>query len=349
MTLAFLTRDWNTDGNSIVPGGCTYYRCYLPAAVSGQRARLGKPVFDPFKGFGVQESGRTALYGFNTVILKLLMDRATSKQMDLARHNCKQRFIVDIDDYYQGLTPANKAYDLTHPDQNKKTNRDYYEQVIANADLITVSTPFLLDYYSNRYPNVVMVRNGVNLNQFNPIVHQQKKPVLGWAGATSYRNNDLEQLREWLPDFLEEHNLTFHHAGDSPDAPTFAEVTGINPRRVTTSPLVPITKYANGFKFDIGIVPLNNIPFNEAKSNIKGLEYAAAGIPFVASDLPEYRLLHETGVGELARTAVEWQQAVLRLLDWQHRKNRSQTALTIVRNQWSIEQRAGEWRDVFRD
>lgn len=349
MTIAFLTRDFTEVGATIIPGGCAYYRCYLPAAVSGQRAKIGKPIFDPIKGFGVKETNQTALFGFKTVMLKLLMDRATSKQMDLARHNAKQQFIVDIDDYYQGLTPANRAYGLTDPEENKKTNRDYYEQVIANADMITVSTPYLYDYYSNRYPNVRMIRNSVNINQFlDNKPNHNNTPTLGWAGATNYRNNDLEQLREWLPDFLEENNLMFHHAGHSEDAPPFAEVTGVNPKRVTTSPIVPITEYARGLSFDIGVVPLNNIPFNEAKSNIKGLEYAAAGIPFIASDLPEYRLLHEDGVGSLATTPQEWKAAAERLLDRRTRAVESKRIRDTVSQKWSIEQRAGEWSELFR-
>lgn len=316
-------------------------------AVTGNR-HLGTPVFDPMRGFGVKDTYNTGLFGFDTVVLKLIMSRWTPKQIELAQ-KLGQRIIVDIDDYYQGLTPANKAYEITHPEQNKKTNREHYEKVIAAADLITVSTPFLLDYYSNLYPNVRMIRNGVNMAQFKPVTQRERKPVFGWAGSTEYRNNDLEQLREWLPDFLEEHNLKFHHAGHLESAPSLAEITGISSRRITTSPLVPITGYAAGFKFDIGIVPLNNIPFNEAKSNIKGLEYSAAGIPFIASDLPEYRLLAEDGVGVLATTAEEWRTAATAFLDYHYRKRTAKRALETLPNRWTIEARAKEWYDLLRN
>ena len=57
-------------------------------------------------------------------------------------------------------------------------------------------------------------------------------------------------------------------------------------------------------------------PFNEAKSWIKGLEYTAAGIPFVASPSVEYkRLKKKYGVGRLAKNQGEWIKQVEALRD----------------------------------
>ncbi len=173
------------------------------------------------------------------------------------------------------------------------------------------------------------------------------KPIIGWAGAVDYRGGDLETLRCWLPDFLERHDLAFHHAGHSPTAPSFADVAGINPDRLITTPIVPIDRYAAMLQFDIGIVPLNDIPFNHAKSNIKGLEYAASGIPFVAAGTPEYRLLAEDGVGRVAGTDSEWVSHMEELLDYSVRKRESALSRTKVLSDWSIQARAAEWQSVF--
>lgn len=345
MSVAFISSDFHIINGTLSPGGCGYYRCILPMLVCGQRAHAGQEAWDATRGFGIKDSSNTAIFGFTNVMLKLMMLRWTPKQIELAQ-NLGQKIYCDIDDYYQGLTPANKAYTETHAEHNKVQNREHYERVIATVDTLTVSTPFLLNHYSQQRDNVVMVRNGVNMNQFTP-VKQNKKPILGWTGATNYRNNDLEQLRDWLPDFLEQHDLTFHHAGHTPDSPSFADITGINPCRLTTSPLVRIDLYPTGFKFDIGLIPLNNIPFNEAKSNIKGIEMIAAGIPFIASDLPEYRLLHEDGVGLLANTTDDWVAHATALLDWDYRKKEAKRQRQIVSDRWSIEARAEDWRNVF--
>jgi glycosyltransferase involved in cell wall biosynthesis len=210
-----------------------------------------------------------------------------------------------------------------------------------------VSTPFLYDFYSKQRDNVHLIRNGVSHRQFTRRKQHSTKPVIGWAGAVNYRNNDLEQLRAWLPDFLERHDLMFHHAGHDPEAPSFADISGINPNRLTTSPIVTIAKYADGLKFDIGIVPLNDIPFNYAKSNIKGLEYVASGIPFIASDLPEYRILHEDGAGRIATTPEEWEGNMQELLSYRVRKQEAARSYEVVAASWIMESRAEEWAKVF--
>lgn len=346
MSIAFLSNDWNGQFPYLTPGGCTFYRCTLPMSVLRERAAVGVPVWDPLRGLGVKETIGTGIFGWKTVVLKLVMQREYVRFVELAQQ-LGQYIVVDIDDYYQGLTPANAAYHDSDPENNRRTNRDNYEDIIQRADMLTVSTPFLFDYYNKIHKNVKIVRNGVNLYMFQPEPRINRQPVLGWTGSTRYRNNDLEQLSQWLPDYLEDHDLKIHHAGHADGSPTFAELTGVNPRRVQTSPLRPITKYADGFVFDIGLVPLNDIPFNHAKSNIKGLEYVAAGIPFVASDTPEYRLLHEGGVGALARSPEEWATQITTLLDRQHRKRTARWQYQIVERDWTIEARAKEWQDVL--
>lgn len=343
MKIAFLTRDIH--GLPPVPGGCAYYRCYLPMhalAANGHRVSMGFPVYDPIRGYGVRERDGYGVFGFDTIVLKLIMDKPAATQMRLAKNNTGQRFIVDVDDFYQGLTPANKAYTLSHPDINPWSNRDHYENVISEADTVTVSTPFLYDYYKERHPDVRLVRNAVNVQMFDQRL-QADKPLFGWAGATNFRNNDLEQLADWLPAFLEEHDLMFHHAGASDNAPAFHDITGVDPDRMIYTPLTNILGYADGFRFDVGIVPLSDIPFNHAKSNIKGLEYASAGIPFIASDLPEYRILHTDGAGALARTADEWRGAAEVMLSRSIRlKEASRGRQTVLRN-WSLEARQDDW------
>lgn len=346
MAVAFLTRDFNGRFPNLTPAGCAYYRCLLPMTVANKQARMGIPAWDPDKGFGVMNTETTGVFGFDTVVLKLIMDRWTPRQIELAQA-LGQRIIVDIDDFHEGLTPANKAYDLTHPENNKKSNRENYKIVIEKADTIVVSTPFLYDFYSKQRDNVHLIRNGISPKQFTRRKQRSTKPVIGWAGAVNYRNNDLEQLRAWLPDFLDRHDLMFHHAGHELNAPSFADISGINPNRLTTSPIVTIAKYADGLKFDIGLVPLNDIPFNHAKSNIKGLEYVASGIPFIASDLPEYRILHEDGAGRIATTPEQWEGHLQELLNYRIRKQEAARSYEVVAASWTIESRAEDWAKIL--
>ena len=315
--MVFLTRDWTPGCNPPVPGGCAWYRCCLPMqalAGYGVDTRMGLPVFNPDHGFGVEVGQGRAEVGFDVAVLKLLMDKPIPAMIRRAQLR-GQKVIVDVDDHYDALHPDNIAAEGSSEEANRGHNREHYRRSIMAADAVTVTTPELLEHYSRLRDNVFMVRNGVLDNDFiRRPTHDGRHPTIGWVGGIPWRSGDLETLRSWLPDFLEEYDLGFHHAGhaevvpgtDRPVKPIW-ELAGIPRDRVTTQPLVPMNQYRDLFtQFDIGLVPLLDIPFNRAKSTIKGQEYAAAGIPFVAQDLPEYVRLSEMGVGRVAHTADDW-------------------------------------------
>lgn len=112
--------------------------------------------------------------------------------------------------------------------------------------------------------------------------------------------------------------------------------------------MVPLYDLPNVYaNFDIGIVPLNDIPFNRAKSFIKGLEYAAAGIPFVASNLPEYKYLADAGVGRVASLREEWEHHLDSFMNVAKREEESRKARVVVSKKFSIKQTAPQWIEVF--
>jgi len=315
--------------------------------MSGYEGSFGPPAFDAIHGFGVRETTETARFGFKVAVLKLLMERWVPKQIELAKR-VGQKIVVDIDDFYPGLHEANQAYQATDPKQHKIRNRDIYERVIEMADMLVVTTPFLYDYYKNVNPNIMMVRNGVSPAQFERKQVTVKPPVIGWVGAVPWRSNDLEPLREWLPAFLEANNLHFHHAGVAPGAKSFAEIVGIPAERFSSTPMVPMDNYQFLFKpIDVGIVPLADIPFNHAKSTIKGLEYVASGIPFVAQSLPEYQRLADMGVGRVATTSEDWQRELGRYLNSRLRAKEEADNWVSMMHEHAIDCRRKDWQAVI--
>jgi glycosyltransferase involved in cell wall biosynthesis len=61
-------------------------------------------------------------------------------------------------------------------------------------------------------------------------------------------------------------------------------------------------------------VPLDDIAFNEAKSGLKMLEYAALGVPVIASPTSDNARLHGAGIGVLASKPKHWASLLRRLL-----------------------------------
>lgn len=347
MRYAFITEDVYPWNGRLIPGGCAYYRLKLPMNVVKHNAVFGPPAWTAETGFGVVLHDSKAVFGFDVVVMKMLMARWIPMQMQRAKE-LGQRIIVDMDDAFDHLHEDNLAYHTTDPKQNKVNNREHLWSVLREADLVTVSTPFLFDYYSGHLPNVVMVRNAINPTQFQPRKHTTRKPIIGWVGAMGWRSNDIETLQDWFPDFVEQHDLTVFHGGYEPQYRSFADASGVKPERVIEYPMLPLTEYHEFFHhFDIGIVPLSFIPFNEAKSNIKGLEYASGNIPFVAAATGEYRWLETQGIGRTSATPEEWVHHLTELLDYRTRKREAAVQRTLALTEQSITARAHEWAEVF--
>ena len=348
MRVAFLTKEFTQTNNlTFVPGGCAYYRALLPQQMCMYDSEFGLPAWTGERGFGVKTGPNTANFGFDVVVLKLLMDRWIPHQIQVAQ-SLGQKIIVDVDDYYEGLHEDNHAFKVTSAEINKVSNREHYKKIIEAADIVTVTTPFLQKHYESQERPIVLLRNAIRPSQFpTQRKHRSGLPVLGWAGAMAWRSNDAETAHPWLQEFLEEHDLLFHHAGHMPDAPVFAEKAQVDPERMVLSPMKPINEYASMLNFDIGLVFLSDIPFNQAKSALKGLEYAAAGIPFVAYATDEYKWLADQGIGRVATTPEEWKRHLTELLDHKVRRREAAVNRSLVIKSHSIDIRAEEWNRLF--
>ncbi len=112
--------------------------------------------------------------------------------------------------------------------------------------------------------------------------------------------------------------------------------------------MAPILSYPRLFEpIDIGIIPLNDIPFNHAKSFIKGLEYVAAGIPFIASYSPEYQYLAEQGIGRVANSPEEWLHHLNELIKPQMRVDEANENYSLLKD-FSMDARGDDWDATMR-
>jgi len=348
--VAFVTDFFSGVNFPLSPNGVSYYRCVLPSHTLSGRVNVGRPAWTGSEGFGVVTSAERASFYYDTVVLKGLHSRGIPLQMKMAQ-DLGQRLIVDVDDLNDQLPEWHPAAPAWNPATAKVTNTEYFIQTILQADAVTVSTQFLYDRYSQMRDNVHLIRNAVNLDVMTQHAQSGSKPVIGWVGHVGKRSADIESLRWWLPEFLESNDLIFHHSGDDGDitSRSFAEAAGFRTERATTIPVQAIESYfKSSFTFDIGIVPMVDEPFNRAKSFLKGLEYAASGIPFVAQALPEYEYLADMGIGRIAHTPEDWVEQLTALLNPKVRKAEAAANLALVKRHHTMESTADEWRAVLQ-
>jgi hypothetical protein len=127
-----------------------------------------------------------------------------------------------------------------------------------------------------------------------------------------------------------------------------AEALNIDPDKITGYTGARPEYYGNLFMpMDIGIVPLQPSPFNEAKSNLKGLEYALSGVPFVASNTQEYRDLADAGAGRVAKNNKEWLKNLKQLLDPEVREFEREKNYKTVAEKYNIFTVKYKWSEAI--
>jgi glycosyltransferase involved in cell wall biosynthesis len=113
---------------------------------------------------------------------------------------------------------------------------------------------------------------------------------------------------------------------------------GIEHERYRCEEALPIESLTRRLAdFDIGIVPLAAIPFNLGRSNVKAREYAAAGVPWLASPVGAYERLGRDEGGQLVEDG-EWFDALDALI----RSRRERRKLAKNAKAWA--KRETMWR-----
>src|SRR5205085_5405574 len=235
----------------------------------------------------------------------------------------------------------NRAFWGSHEKVNPRENRTHYRKILQQSDLITVSTPYLAERLE-RFGRTVVIRNAIDLERFSWGAEEEPLTV-GWVGATAWRSGDLETLQGVIGPFIRQHGMKFIHSGHAPNVQTAAEALGLQEEEVIKRPMASIHDYPNLFGgITIGVVPLRLTAFNYSKSAIKGMEYAASGIPFVAAHTPEY----EWFGAPTARQPRDWRRELERLLDPGERARDSFVNFERVQEE-DISRRASDWLNAY--
>lgn len=316
----------------VVWGGSGWARVaqYLPH-LTGYEWVCGTLIWDKDR-FMIQTEDEQTVEP-DAVFMHRLMHRTLADHIKLARKE-GQAVINDLDDWYWGLDTSNNAFLATHPKHNKQEDRYSYQSVLAASDLVIVSTPYLASRIRERInAPIVVVENTVDIERFK--YHEPTDntiPLVGWVGSTAHRSGDLETLRGVLGPLRRNNEIRLMHGGHHISYRSFAEAVGVEKSDIEViMPLADQDGYPSMMIMDVGLVPLRIAPFNQAKSYIKGLEYSAAGIPFVAQSIEAYDdLRSKYGLGITVKKPLDWTKALRRLRDPIYRRDLSVASRELV-------------------
>ncbi len=341
MKVGFATHDWSRSvldplGRPVM-GGSGHIRIgqYIKVLQSlGHECCLGILAHNRMTHtFGIHSWDGNDYFDCDVIVMQRYMHMQVLPDMKDAQ-STGQIILQDIDDWYWGLSEKNSAYETSLPALNPSENVNWYRNIVEQSDGVIASTPFLAKKMEQWNENTLLHTNHVNREKYKTRrIHKDKpKMVVGWMGSTAHRSGDLEILKPYSNQISK--FATWHHTGHMPipNTPVFEKEIGVSGGIVTKSPFLPPYDLHKGFLFDAGIVPLTDIPFNHAKSYIKGLEYACGGVPFVASYSPQYEeLVEKHGIGLLARSPNDYIRLLKDLTDIDYRQEQSDKAWKKVK------------------
>lgn len=290
-------------------GGCGWYRLRWPAEVL-QAAGHDVVVAESFDALFFNGQMIRPLVEADVVVLQRPLARTVVEAIPML-HRHGVAVVVEIDDAFHALPRGHGARKATAVAADPDHNRLWLRRACDLADLVTVTTPALAEMYGS-HGRVKVLPNLVPASYLELPTHapRTEAPTVGWTGSVVTHVGDLDELGGVIPQVLEETGarfvswgvgLTEQTLGVTGRVRPWADLRGAYPRQVAD--------------LDVGLVPLADNAFCRAKSALKGLEYAALGVPFVASPRADYVRLHaETGVGLFASTPAEWHVRLAYLL-----------------------------------
>lgn len=214
------------------------------------------------------------------------------------RFNRDVFLVFSQDDLMVDLPEYNEFRAKLYPDIEHRLRRG-----MAACQRLIVTTQPLAEAYRSWADDIRIVPNCIDAGVWKPLTsgrNRGPKPRVGWAGAQQH-GGDLEIIFDLVRETSGQIDWVFFGLCFRELLPYVAEVH--DP--------VPFDQYPSklaSLDLDLGVAPLVDNRFNEAKSNLKVLEYGALGIPVVCSDLEPYR---GAPVALVANTTAAWKEAIL--------------------------------------
>ena len=295
-------------------GACGHFRLVWPAeAVRSVRPDWQVDIYHPKavqiaagpKGLAVRGLD---LEGLDLAVFQRI---GTTRQVELVRavQAAGIAVAIDVDDALYCIDPDSGSYAAWNG-RHSPTHWSNLEEATRRADLVTVTTDALALHYA-KHSRVERIVNGLPefAYQDEPPVRVGEPVTVGWSGVAASHAHDLEVVGPALAKIMADSpDVYLRVVGDAQWA---AGVLQVPEDRLIDAGLHPLSGYHAALRgTDVGIVPLEDTPFNRAKSALKALEFTAAGAHVVASPTPANAELAITTHMSLAKTPDGWEHAL---------------------------------------
>ncbi|MEO5777865.1 MAG: glycosyltransferase family 4 protein [Flavobacterium sp.] len=213
------------------------------------------------------------------------------------------KYVVDYDD------AIFHNYDLSNNKLILFFLKNKINNVMKNSHAVIAGNNYLAQRATvSGAKNIIIIPTVIDIKQYHiKDNYQTNQVVIGWIGSPS----TLKYLKPLVPVFeeiIKKYNCKIHIIGAKEDL-------GIS-KNVDYFPWSEDKEVLLIRNFDIGIMPLDNTPWELGKCSYKLIQYMGCAIPVVASPVGmNVEVVDEKINGFLATTKEQWLQALITLIE----------------------------------
>lgn len=214
--------------------------------------------------------------------------------------------------------------------------------MLTKADLVTTTTQVLADRLRSQFSGPVeVIENYLDASRYARVQRRHEGITIGWVAAQEHAADvEMLELVPMLRDVL---------AGDERIRITTAGIKlNLDPDRYRFVKMVPFKDLPRWLgELDLAIAPIADHPMSYARSNVKVKEYAAAGVPWVASARGSYAGLGAKA-GGVTVADDGWEQALLEVAGSRFKRMRLRRNAESWAKAQHIEHHTARWETVMR-
>jgi glycosyltransferase involved in cell wall biosynthesis len=329
--------------------GCAYYRTYLPGI-----ALAALPGVEVIATHEVEIEKHVP---WADVIVWQRQNRdELLPARELARKLGKVQ-VYEIDDLMDEIPEWSPQY--AHYPRGCRAIRSIHEWMRACDHLIVSTEPLGRAYHAKTGTPWTVSANALDFSKWIRKDRSSDRLRIGWTGSTTHQK-DLAEAQYAVFRVLEEHpdvDLVMmgydggwkHRLAASPSSSDQALASRID-YYPWWADAASYPRAVADLRIDVAIAPLAKNAFNRCRSNVKLLEFAALGVPVVASAIEPYAEIEDGVTGMLARDGNDFHRKLDRLVtDEALRKKIGEAARGYVRERYDIRDAAWKLLALFQN
>lgn len=307
--------------------GCGEYRIISPMRALQKAGRA-----QGWETMRIFEPAEMERFSPESIVLQRQMEWPQIEALERHKKLLKTFRVFEIDDLITNLPVKSLHKVQIHKDIAKR-----FRKAAGLCNRLVVATEPLAKAYKGFADEVRVQPNCIEdaiWGSLQPRRRAEAKPRVGWAGGVGH-TGDLEMIADVVRDLADEVDWVFF--GLCPDA--------LRPYVREFHTGVPLPQYPSklaSLDLDLALAPLENNPFNEAKSHLRILEYGILGYPVICSDIFPYQ--GDFPVTRVANRYRDWVRAIReQIADRQALVAAGDRLREHVRAHWLLEEHLDDW------